>query len=188
MKKLSLLPRLICLLTLAVFFAGYNLSIASKEALLEQGTVMLLELRPVDPLSLLQGFYMALNFEAEIDISDELELPKGASAQDRPETGLAIMRAAGGGEYVFARIYNAGEALAENEHLLAFKIVYSNFNSVVHIGGGSFFFEEGYEQLYSRARYAEFRVAENGASVLKQLCDQNKNVIAILPQGESTSP
>jgi uncharacterized membrane protein/uncharacterized membrane-anchored protein len=192
----ALLPRLICILTLAGFLVSYNVSIASKEALLEQGAVMLLKLRPVDPLSLLQGYYMRLDFDAERIIAAHLDVGEnedadsasaGGTFANKPAAqGLAVMRAVGGDEYVFARIYAGGE-LAPGEQLLAFKIIYANFSSV-RIGGGSYFFEEGYEKLYSRASYAEFRVDTDGSSVLKQLRDEDKRVIPILAESLPEKP
>ncbi|MDR1241605.1 MAG: GDYXXLXY domain-containing protein [Deltaproteobacteria bacterium] len=178
MKKPASWPRILCCLALAFFLAGYNISIAAKETLLEQGTVMLLELRPVDPLSLLQGFYMALDYEAEREIVREMkELFRDEEFQERRERHLAVMRDTGDRVYEFSRLYSEGEALAPGEHLLAFKIVHGGFDRV-SIGAGSYFFEEGYEELYSRASYAEFRVDEKGNSVLAQLRDDDLRVIA----------
>jgi uncharacterized membrane-anchored protein len=177
MTKSALWPRILCALALGAFLAGYNISIAAKEALLEQGTVMLLKLRPVDPLSLLQGFYMALEYEAERDIAGQLDrLLRDGELQERGGKSFAVMRDLGDSVYKFSRLYAEGETLAPEEHLLAFKIGRGKFD-YVSIGAGSYFFEEGSEELYSHASYAEFRVDEKGGSVLARLRDKDRRVI-----------
>jgi uncharacterized membrane-anchored protein len=182
MLKSAFIPPALCALALALFLAGYNISIAAKESLLAHGSVMLLELRPVDPLSLLQGYYMELNYEAERDIERRLDYDYDDDDRSWSEhaalraqaPNLAVMRDSGGGIYEFSRIYTQGESLAPGEHLLAFKI--SEFGNV-RIGGGSYFFEEGYAELYDTASYAEFRVAEDGSSLLAGLRDHEGRVI-----------
>ena len=182
MLKRAFHPRILCALALALFLAGYNLSIAGKESLLAHGSVMLLALRPVDPLSLLQGYYMELNYEAEEQIARKLDYaedgePGSAGADsgaDAPR--LAVMRDSGGGIYEFSRIYAQGESLGPGERLLAFKITRGDFNNV-RIGWGSYFFEEGYANLYDGARYAEFRVDADGSALLAQLRDSEGRVI-----------
>jgi uncharacterized membrane-anchored protein len=183
MLKSAFLPPGLCALALALFLAGYNISIAAKESLLAHGSVMLLELRPVDPLSLLQGYYMELNYEAEREIERQLDYDdyydydrswSERAALRAKAPNLAVMRDSGGGIYEFSRIYTQGESLAPGEHLLAFKF---NVFGDVRIGGGSYFFEEGYAKLYDTASYAEFRVAEDGSSLLAQLRDFEGRVI-----------
>lgn len=48
------------LILVLVFFA---FSVMQKETLIAKGTEVLLRLAPVDPRSLMQGDYMALNYE-----------------------------------------------------------------------------------------------------------------------------
>jgi uncharacterized membrane-anchored protein len=200
MLKLTFLPRILCALALAAFLAGYNISVAGKESLLAHGSVMLLELAPVDPLSLLQGYYMELNYKAEREIARKLNYEyddddefdaddlrgSGRAGPRAKAPNLAVMRDSGGGIYAFSRIYAQGESLAPDEHLLAFKIVRGGFNNV-RISGGSYFFEEGYAGLYNAARYAEFRVAGDGSALLARLRDAEGRVIdkSLLEQEQS---
>src|SRR5690606_22795049 len=44
-----------------------NVDIYRKESLLAEGKPVILQLRPVDPRSLMQGDYMALNFQVTAD-------------------------------------------------------------------------------------------------------------------------
>ena len=54
---------IIILLNLVFLLIYFNHSIARKEALLKDGQLVLLELAPVDPRSLMQGDYMALRYK-----------------------------------------------------------------------------------------------------------------------------
>ncbi len=54
--------KIIVAVTLLVILAAVNWAIWDKEGHLAEGEVMYLELAPVDPRSLMQGDYMALNF------------------------------------------------------------------------------------------------------------------------------
>ena len=175
-KNRFLSGRFALLLVLILILLGFNFSVAAKEALLRHGQIMLLELAPVDPLSLLQGYYMELDLRAERDIAAALR----SSAYDAPDQreGLAVMRE-NGGVSQFVRIHQ-GEGLAEGERLLAFKIrdnADSWRGSQVRISSGSFFFEEGQADEYDRARYALLRVSPDGAALIADLCDADKNII-----------
>ena len=46
-----------------LILCAVNYTIAQREKLLQEGRVVLLELAPVDPRSLMQGDYMALRFQ-----------------------------------------------------------------------------------------------------------------------------
>ncbi|MDR1360514.1 MAG: GDYXXLXY domain-containing protein, partial [Deltaproteobacteria bacterium] len=57
---------------LLLILGAFNTAVFSKENLLRHGRIMLLELAPLDPLSLLQGYYMRLDLEVERQILREL--------------------------------------------------------------------------------------------------------------------
>jgi uncharacterized membrane-anchored protein len=52
----------VALLTAVAALTAVNFSIAAKERLLAHGRIVVLELAPVDPRSLMQGDYMQLNY------------------------------------------------------------------------------------------------------------------------------
>ena len=52
------LRRVTVLVGLVLILAFFNWSVVQKEALLRDGTPLLIELAPVDPRSLIQGDYM----------------------------------------------------------------------------------------------------------------------------------
>ena len=72
MKKYKLYIIIVNLILLLVYF---NYSIVKKEALLKEGELVLLELVPVDPRSLMQGDYMRLRYKISEDFNYE-SLPK----------------------------------------------------------------------------------------------------------------
>ena len=62
----------IALIACACMLGLVNWSVAQKERLLERGRIVLLELAPVDPRSLMQGDYMALQFAIARDTREAL--------------------------------------------------------------------------------------------------------------------
>jgi len=151
---------------IAVTFVGLlgvlglvNLSIVDKEKILRDGTVVLLELAPRDPRSLLQGDYMALDYAMARPL---LEAADFAQADD----GYAIIELDGTGIAKFVGRYE-GAALEPGQHLLR----YRRRGGAVRIATDAFFFEEGQGPAYSAARYGELRVSDDGDAVLTGLRD-----------------
>lgn len=137
-------------------------SIAEREHLLSHGALVLLELRPLDPRSLMQGDYMRLRFEVADRIAQ-------AHAEDqRSGGGVAVLRLDSRGIGAFRRLDN-DDTLALQEKRLRYRIRNGN----VMLAGGAFFFEEGSAQVYENARYGEFRLAEDGGAVLMHLRDKD---------------
>ena len=134
-----------------------NVSVARKEILLNGGTVMYLRLAPVDPRSLMQGDYMALNYEMARKVPS-----------DAPRDGRLVVSVDARHVAEFVRL-GEGEAMKEGERLLRYRIRRKR----VKLGAESFFFAEGTAHEYDRAKYGELRVTEEGDSVLVGLADEN---------------
>jgi len=139
--------------TLLLILLVANAIIYSRERLLAAGTVMYLELAPVDPRSLIQGDYMALRYRITRDIDNA----HGA------ERGRAVIRLDDRDVAHFVRLYDG--RLKDDERLLH----YETRPTGVMIGAESYFFEEGHGGDYENARYAELRVNENGDVTLVAL-------------------
>jgi uncharacterized membrane-anchored protein len=130
-----------------------NASIAGKELVIRDGEVVFLDLGPRDPRSLMQGDYMALRFR----IADQL--PAGAKEGERRVARIALDD---------KRI----ASLAPQGAASTLPLRYRMRNGAAWIGTNAFFFQEGSEQRYARARYGEFRVdRESGEAVLVGLRD-----------------
>jgi uncharacterized membrane-anchored protein len=131
-----------------------NYSIYAKERTKREGEIVFLELVPVDPRSLMQGDYMALQFA----VADGIRMRR-ATAEKEQFTGsyTAAMRVDG------RRI----ATLAENETDGSVRIRYRVRSGQIWLGTNAYFFEEGAAQRFAGARYGEFRVDRNsGEAVL----------------------
>ena len=140
----------------AVLLAAVNWTIVAREKLLAEGRVVLLELAPVDPRSLMQGDYMALRFRAA-------EAVRGDSADGRlvvklDERGVAR-----------APRRDDGSPLAADELALRYRVREGR----VKFATDAYFFQEGTAAQYERARYGEFRVAPSGVMILTGLRDRD---------------
>lgn len=144
----------------ALLLTVVNLGIHSRETLVASGRVVLLELAPVDPRSLMQGDYMALRFKVERDafVRPLAEVQDGRLVVGQDANGVAAFR----------RV-DDGSPLAPDEAWLRFRIR----NGVPKFATNAFFFEEGHARDFANARYGEFRVAADGESVLTGLRDAN---------------
>lgn len=131
-----------------------NVSIYSREQLLTAGRVVLLQLAPVDPRSLMQGDYMALRFAVANQIQSRVA---GEAAHDG-HVVLALDEKRIGS---FARI-DDGRPLAANEVRMHYRVR----DKRIKFATNAFFFQEGDARLYENARFGEFRVGEDGESIL----------------------
>jgi uncharacterized membrane-anchored protein len=140
---------------LLVALGAVNVSIARKEKLLADGRVVLLQLAPVDPRSLMQGDYMALDFAVAREIrsaSKERAVADGRVAVKPDEQGVGR----------FVRLLAAGETPAAGEVALVYRIR----DGRVKFATNAWFFQEGQAAVYERARYGEFRASRDGELLL----------------------
>lgn len=161
------MSRIVILLTGLLLLVGVNYSIWQKERLLAHGTVVFLELAPVDPRSLMQGDYMALRFAIENVAAPLPEQSDGFLILKRDDRGVGF----------FERFDN-GAPLADGELRLA----YRRRNGRLKIGTNAFFFSEGDEPLYRSARFGEARVDTDGQLLLTGLRDASLRPLGPSPQ------
>lgn len=135
-----------------IVWVGLNGLIVHKEHIKRNGQIMLLKTAPRDPRSLMQGDYMALNYEIAGQIP----------TQD--EDGFAVVRLDQDHVAQLARVYG-GEPLEAGEHLLRFRVR----NGRTRLGAEEYFFQEGDARFYENARYAELRVSTSGTALLTGL-------------------
>lgn len=133
-----------------------NFGIYQKEQLLAHGEVILLELAPVDPRSLMQGDYMALNFRLQWAIP----------LSDPPRDGYAVIALDPNGVATYRRLDDGGP-LAPDER----RIFYRSRLAQIKLGTNAFFFQEGTADEYANARYGEARLSPNGDILLTGLRD-----------------
>ena len=148
-----------------------NLSIMDKETLLAEGKVVYLQLAPVDPRSMMQGDYMALNFEVAGSVMAALpheSLEDGRFSELAAQDGRAVVTVDDMGVSRFTRI-DDGTALAANETYLQYRVR----NGQLKFATNGFFFQEGTADLYANARFGKFRVNPDGELLLTAMADEN---------------
>lgn len=154
MRNIVLLAGLITSLTLV------NSLIISKEHLLKNGAIVLVELAPRDPRSILQGDYMRLRYRLARTINARVKATGSTSGQ-------AVIRLDQNNVASFVRLYESGTALSANEYLLLFRKRGDN----VRLATDAYFFEEGMGSIFQAARYGELTLDKDGDAVLTGLHD-----------------
>ena len=149
LSQLGLLAGL--LLVLLVVNGG----IWQKQQLIAKGEPVFVELAPVDPRSLIQGDFMRLNFLQLGMLSVEASVHE---AGGRPHV-VATRDARGVAE--IHRLYD-GKPLAPGEFLMELTPKDGSWVLV----SDAWFFKEGEEARWEKARYGEFRVMPDGRALL----------------------
>jgi uncharacterized membrane-anchored protein len=152
---------------LVLVLAAINLDILKKQAIVDDGQPLLLQLRPVDPRSLIQGDYMELRY-------DQSAFPVGEVAKGLPRAGSVILTVDEDNVGRFNRI-DDGTPLSAGEVRLRFKL--RLYDGELRYGAESFFFQEGQAERYEAARYGVLHLDESGASVLVGLADADGNLL-----------
>lgn len=152
-----MIPKLLIAAATLAIFGLVNTQIVQKEDLRNKGQRIFLELAPVDPRSLVQGDYMALNFSLSQQITNQLQ-------GRNPVPDQAILSLDPQGKATFARWPNSAP-LAPNEVRFNFKMQ----NGRPWLGTNAFFFEEGSASRYQGARFGEFRLNSQGEAILVDL-------------------
>jgi uncharacterized membrane-anchored protein len=137
-----------------ILLAVVNWAIYQRERVLEEGRVVLLELAPVDPRSLMQGDYMALRFRMAEDAV------RGRPREELRD-GLIVVGVDGNGVGGFRRLKDE-TPLKPDEVVMRYRVR----NGTVKFATNAYFFQEGHARHYEQARYGEFRVSPDGELLL----------------------
>ncbi|KOF53603.1 hypothetical protein AD428_12565 [Achromobacter sp. DMS1] len=157
-------------LVLALAFA--NGGIWQRERLLASGKVVILELAPVDPRSLMQGDYMALDFAASREVTRmrmSAPRPETASPLDYEPDGYVVLAPDERGVAQPLRIQSEALPVGADEISLRYRVR----NHGVRIVTNAYFFPEGQAQRYERARYGELRVGHDGEALLVRMLGED---------------
>lgn len=151
-----------------------NSNIVKQEQLIKTGESLFVKLRPVDPRSLLQGDYMALAYDLNIDsASKEQALEKQSHAQISLLSYLLIVTL-DDNQRVIASTFAEPNALANNQRkLIVKKTGRESWQTDFYPASDSFLFAEGLAKCYEQAEYAELKVSETGKPLLYRLTDDN---------------
>ena len=145
---------------LILVLAFFAFSVMQKETLIAKGTEVLLRLAPVDPRSLMQGDYMALDYEITREISY------------KSKSGYVVVKLGSDRVAKFVRIQddknvNDGELI----------IRYKRHNGRLTIGADNYFFQEGSGKKFENAKYGLLKVDSDGNSILIGLCNDDGQLI-----------
>jgi uncharacterized membrane-anchored protein len=165
---------LVALAGLALILGLANWDIVRKRAVIADGRLLLLELRPVDPRSLMQGDYMALALA-------DAALPSATTIESLPYRGTVILSLDVNRVGQYARL-DDGSPLTANELRVLYRRQGDRFGSRLNYGTRAFFFQERDGGRYRNAKYAVLRVAADGSTVLTDLAGEDR--VPIRPGGE----
>lgn len=163
------------LATLAVVNAG----IWQKETLIARGERLYVRLGPVDPRSLMQGDYMALDlFEGsplarDARLRDTTQRPRPRVAASVDADGIATMQ----------RLLAPGEAAAPGERVFELTPKAGRWVLVTD----AWYFREGEADLWAQARFGELRVDDQGRALLVGLADAQRRPIRPPPPTASAA-
>lgn len=150
---------LLVVVTVVVLLTMVNWRIAQFEQLLQDGKVVRFALAPVDPRSIMQGDYMALEYAIAQEV--RAALPEGMTL------GQLLLTLDSQKVAHFVGIYR-DQPKAADQLTVDFRLR----NHRVKLASNSFFFEEGQADHFSQAKYGEFRVSERGELLLVTLLDE----------------
>ncbi|NUF24434.1 GDYXXLXY domain-containing protein [Acinetobacter oleivorans] len=171
---------LILALTTILIFVGL---VAKNEWHLHHSKSIFIELRPVDPRSILQGDYMALAYELN------LQSLKALAGSESEALDQVIFNHSSVSAKVILDSQNrvVRTILDNNNSFVGQSLILKNPENrlqALYPASRSFLFAEGLAQCYQKAKYAEFKVNTKGEAILFDLrgeglqplnCRQQKN-------------
>ena len=171
---MKLYKKIIILLNLVLVVVLFNFSVWKKEKVLAEGNMVLLQLAPVDPRSLMQGDYMELRYD--FGITEAMRTPAA-------KRGFCVIKTDANKVGRAVRFQTGPTPLHEGEQLLRYHR--SEFD--LHLGAESYFFEEGTAESFNNARYGGLRVDDKGNSILVGLYDEQHRLIVPRKEGKGNN-
>lgn len=156
-----------------IILTGVNYTIYSREQLLSNGQIVLLELAPVDPRSLMQGDYMALDFA----INRTAFAVVSTEQSERLKDGHLVVWLDKNSVAHFKRFAD-NTPVSDDEVLLRYRIR----DDQPKFATNAYFFQEGTSEQYVSARYGEFRVSDSGDMILTKLRDAQFTELGVTPR------
>ncbi len=152
----------------ALVFGLVNWDVRGKEQVIAHGQRILVPLVPVDPRSLMQGDYMALNFELPQTVHEGL-------GKFVPATARVIASLDAQGYARVKRLPGPKEGAGQGEIVLPLKRLKNNWVLVTD----AYFFPEGQGAAFVHAKYGDFRVLPDGRALLVGLADAEGEAIPV---------
>lgn len=163
-SKMKKYKSIIILINLVLLLFFFNKSLLHKEETLANGKLVLLELAPVDPRSLMQGDYMRLNYDISRNIDLDSISKRGYCVVTLNDKNIAQR----------VRFQDGLRPKNDGEYFI-------NYTSAswrnVNIGAESYFFQEGQGEKFEKAKYGGLKIDNKGKSILVGLYDKNLQLI-----------
>lgn len=152
------------LINLSVLLLYFNFSVFKKESLLEKGELVLFQLAPVDPRSLMQGDYMILRYSIADSVLEE-HLDKRGYCVIQVDSNLIAKR---------IRFQPDKTPLHAGEKLIKYTApgLWS-----ISLGAESYFFQEGQAEKFQKAVFGGLKIDDEGNSLLIGLYDDKRQKI-----------
>jgi len=163
--------------SLLIILALVNWSIIGKEKHLAEGKEVYLEVAPVDPRSLMQGDYMALNFSLTDEVYHALPKTKGLHQWTHDiaaSDGFVVASLDERNVGAFKSLYK-DQPLSNKEILLHYRVR----NGTVKFATNAYFFQEGNGKNFEPARYGQFRVDGKGELLLVAMYDKDLKELGV---------
>lgn len=180
MKKLF--PLILAGLSILIFVG----LILKHENHLANSRSIFVELAPVDPRSILQGDYMALNYELYFDIDEATEASREVGGDAQNWKIIAFEKHIQNQAHILSYVLldeqrrviqtSFDDKFLKTDRQASLRLVLKNpSNNLQNLypAANSFMFAEGLASCYGKAKYAEIKVKENGLALLADLVDQN---------------
>lgn len=163
--------RLAWLLAGAVLVFGLvNWDVRGKEQVIAYGQRILVPLVPVDPRSLMQGDYMALNFSLPQEVSEGLKNVLAPVQRVRASVDAQ-------GVATVLSLADSGAQPGRDEVILPLKQLKGRWVLVTD----AYFFPEGQGAHFAPAKFGDFRVLPDGRALLVGLADSEGRAVEPLP-------
>lgn len=161
----------IAISTLLATLGIANITVQQNENVLANGDSVILALAPIDPRSLMQGDYMALNYEMLEQVENNLATMEKTVENTRRVYALVKLD-----EHGIAQLCRVTTTPPQQ-----FDSCLSDIYLPIKVDGSGhfsmptmqYFFEEGKATHFAQAKYGEYRVKE-GKALLLRLLDSNK--------------
>uniref|UniRef100_A0A486XNA5 Putative membrane protein n=1 Tax=Rheinheimera sp. BAL341 TaxID=1708203 RepID=A0A486XNA5_9GAMM len=137
------------------------LTIWRFEQTLTTGQMVILQLAPVDPRSIMQGDYMALAYAIDRELPD-----------DAAQFSYVWLTTA---DNAAASLHSLSTQLPQQQGMVG--LLLRQRDGIVGVGPNAFFFAEGSAAIYEAARYGQFKVDSSGKALLTALLDENLQLL-----------
>lgn len=193
---------IIIVATLVVVLLLFVKAVWDKESTIKEGKLVLLELAPVDPRSLMQGDYMQLNYAItregrswrasqvisdvfsendsivddndSIDAAIALQEARTKESQEIGARGFVLLNVDENQVGHYVKMTDKIGDVGKGQVYIKF---FNNTDWSYNIGAESFFFQEGDAEKYEKAKYGALRVDDKGNSILIGMYDKQLKLI-----------